>query len=48
MKIENNNSVWEKAERPILMIATTLIIGGINYLFHCLLESKKARAEAAR
>lgn len=47
MKSENKNSFWENAERPILMIATTLIVGGIGYLFHCLRESKKVSTEAA-
>lgn len=46
MNKDNKNSFWVKAERPILMIATTLIVGGIGYLFHCLRESKKARTEA--
>ena len=47
MNTDNKNSIWAKAERPIIIIATTLFVGGINYLFHCLRESKRARAEAA-
>lgn len=48
MNKDNKNSFWVKAERPILMIAATLLVGGIDYLFHCLRESKKVSAEAAR